>query len=294
VKVSGFSFIREGVLLGYPFVESLRSLLPLVDEFILAVGESDADDTLERLRALNEPKLKLVPTRWNEHMADRGFVYAQQKMIAHYHCGGDWAFYLEGDEVLHEDDLPRIRAALERHHPDPRIEALAFDYHHYFGSPHWRAIGPGWYRRAVRLMRNDRRWFSPDGLFSLVMDRNRRGRYPRAALAGATIHHYGHVRRIAAMRAKNARVGRYWGHDHPLFEGYRLDPKQLTRYDGPHPALVRPWLAEAAETEFQPDPHWRPSGKDRRYRAQLWLEQRLGVDFSRRHFRLIPKVIRHD
>jgi hypothetical protein len=104
-SISGFTFIRNGVMLGFPFVESIRSLLPLVDEFVVAVGRSD-DDTLARVQAIGDPKIKIIETVWNDHMADRGFVYAQQKMIAQYACTGDWAFYLEGDEVVHEASWP--------------------------------------------------------------------------------------------------------------------------------------------------------------------------------------------
>ena len=149
VSVSGFTFIRNGVELGFPFEASIRSLLPLVDEFVIAVGAS-ADATLERVRAIADPKIRIIETRWNERMADRGFVYAQQKMIAQFACTGDWAFYLEGDEVVHEDDLAAIRASLVRHHNNSEVEALVFDYHHFYGSPDWVSISPGWYRRGCQ------------------------------------------------------------------------------------------------------------------------------------------------
>jgi hypothetical protein len=286
MKVSGFTFLRNGSLLGYPYVESIRSALPLCDEFVVAVGEGE-DDTLERLRAMNEPKLRLIETRWNERMQDRGYVYAQQKMIAQFNCGGDWAFYLEGDEVLHERDLDAVRGAMQRHLEDRRVEALVFDYHHFFGSPDWVAAGPGWYRRAPRIIRNTIRSYSPDGLFFVVMERNKRGRYPRAALAGATIYHYGHVRSIAAMREKNARVGKYWKHDHPLFQGYTIDPRLLAPFSGEHPAVVRDWLANEAERHYAPDPAYMPTARDLRRRRMMALERRFGWDLSKKHYRLL-------
>ena len=286
MKVSGFTFLRNGSLLGYPYVESIRSALPLCDEFVVAVGEGE-DDTLERLRAMNEPKLRLIETRWNERMQDRGYVYAQQKMIAQFNCDGDWAFYLEGDEVLHERDLEAVRAAMLRHLDDARVEALVFDYHHFFGSPDWVAIGPGWYRRAPRIIRNTIRSYSPDGLFFVVMERNKRGRYPRAALADATLYHYGHVRSIAAMREKNARVGRYWKHDHPLFEGYAIDPRLLAPFGGEHPTVVRDWLATQAEQHYVPDPAYEPSARDRRHRRVLALERWLGWELSKKHYTMV-------
>jgi hypothetical protein len=65
------------------------------------------------------PKIRIIPTQWNERIQPdysvKGFVYGQQKSIALFNCTGDWAFYLEADEVVHENDLPKIRAAMERH-----------------------------------------------------------------------------------------------------------------------------------------------------------------------------------
>ena len=87
-SISGFTFIRNGASLGFPFEESIRSLLPLVDEFVIAVG-AGSDDTLQRILRLNDPKIRIIETVWNERMAERGFVYAQQKMIAQYACTGD-------------------------------------------------------------------------------------------------------------------------------------------------------------------------------------------------------------
>ncbi|MBM3912615.1 MAG: glycosyltransferase family 2 protein, partial [Sphingomonadales bacterium] len=45
MKVSGFTFIRNAVLLDYPILEAIRSILPLCDEIVVAVGKSE-DETL--------------------------------------------------------------------------------------------------------------------------------------------------------------------------------------------------------------------------------------------------------
>ena len=100
MKVSGFTFLRNGQKLGYPFVASICSLLPLVDEFVIALGPCD-DDTEKMVRAIGDPKIRIIPTTWNEKMRGDysvgGFVYGQQKSIALFNCTGDWAFYLEAD-----------------------------------------------------------------------------------------------------------------------------------------------------------------------------------------------------
>ena len=129
MKVSGFTFLRNAVANGFPFEESITSILPIVDEFICVVGDGD-DDTLERVYAIESPKIMVIQSQWNESMRDRGFVYGQQKMLAQYNCSGDWAFYLEGDEVLHEDDMFHIRKTMEDNLSNLEVEALYFDFFH--------------------------------------------------------------------------------------------------------------------------------------------------------------------
>jgi glycosyltransferase involved in cell wall biosynthesis len=287
MKISGFTFIRNGTLLGYPFVESICSALPLCDEFVVAVGDSD-DDTLARIQAIDSDKIIIIQTRWNEQMQDRGFVYAQQKMIAQYNCTGDWAFYLEGDEVLHEDDLPTIRAAMEKHLDNPKIEALVFDYKHFFGSPDWLAISPAWYRKECRIIRNTIRSWAPDGLYWVVMDKNKKGRYPKAALVNAPIYHYGNARSISTMREKNQRIGRYWGQNHPLFNGYQIDPQSIVPFTGTHPAVAHDWVASEAEQSFAPNPQHKLTKREIKHRWMMKIERWFGFKFtSSKHHTLI-------
>lgn len=287
MKISGFTFIRNGTLLGYPFIESILSALPICDEFIVAVGDSE-DDTLERIRAIGSDKIRIIQTQWNEKMQDRGFVYAQQKMIAQYNCTGDWAFYLEGDEVLHEDDLPKIKASMEKHLNNPEVEALAFDYHHFFGSPDWVAISPAWYRQECRIIRNTIRSWAPDGLYFVVMDKNRKGRYPRAALVGAPIYHYGHVRSIEAMAEKVQRIGKYWNQDHPLFNGYQADPDSLKPFHGTHPNIIKNWLSTSAEKEFFPNPNHVLTNREKKHQWAMKIENFFGRKiFNKKHFKKI-------
>lgn len=285
-SISGFTFLRNGVKLGFPFEASIRSLLPLVDEFVIAIGAGQ-DDTRERLVAIGDPKIRLIDTRWNERMSERGFVYAQQKMIAQYACTGDWAFYLEGDEVLHENELAAIRASVDRHHGDAEVEALVFDYLHFYGSPHWLAVSPAWYRRECRLIRNTIRTYAPDGQFWVVMDRHRRGRHPRAALAKAHIYHYGHVRRTEYMQAKLDQVSKYWSGAAPQVHYGKIDAQALRPFTGSHPALMQSWLAAEAEQHFAPDPQHQLSSRERKHRWAMKLERAFGLELSHKHYQLI-------
>ena len=285
-SISGFTFLRNASELGFPFEASIRSLLPLVDEYVIAVGQG-TDDTLARIRALGDPKIRVIETVWNERMADRGFVYAQQKMIAQYACTGDWAFYLEGDELVHEDELERIRASVARHHANERVEALVFDYYHFYGAPGWLASSPAWYRRECRLIRNTIRSYAPDGQYWLVTATHRRPRYPRAARADAHIYHYGHVRRQDYMQHKVDQTSRYWGKPAPRVDYRRIDAKAIRPFPGTHPACIRDWLATEAEHEFTPDPGHVLTLRERKHRISMWLEDLFGCDLSHKHYRLV-------
>ena len=285
-SISGFTFLRNGAKLGFPFEASVRSLLPLVDEFVIAVGHGE-DDTRERLLAIGDPKVKIVDTVWNERMSERGFVYAQQKMIAQFACTGDWAFYLEGDEVLHEGELASIRASVDRHHADAEVEALVFDYFHFYGSPHWLAVSPRWYRRECRLIRNTIRSYAPDGQFWVIMDRHRRGRRPKAALAQAHIYHDGHVRRADYMQAKVDQISKYWQQAAPKVHYGNIDPQSLAPFAGTHPQVMQDWLATEAEQHFVPDPAHVLTSRERKHRWSMKVERLLGVDLSHKHYTLV-------
>jgi len=290
MKVSGFTFLRNGQKLGYPFVASIRSLLPLVDEFVIALGPCD-DATESMLRELAEPKIRLIPTQWNERMRGDysvgGFVYGQQKSIALFNCTGDWAFYLEADEVLHEADLPKIRAAMEKYLPDERVEALAFDYLHFYGNQNTIAWSPGWYRSEVRIIRNTIPAWSSEALFFNVLDGHKRSRYPRAAHTGATIYHYGWVRSEAQMNLKSASVQKYWDDSRPKPMDYsQIDPAVLQPFTGPHPLAVQAWLPPATGL-YQAAPNHRLTSRERKHRRLLWLEKTFGLKFNKKHYQRV-------
>ena len=288
MKVSGFTFLRNGQRLGYPFVASIRSILPLVDEFVIALGPCD-DDTEKMLREIGDAKIRIIPTRWNENLRSdysvKGFAYGQQKSIALFNCTGDWAFYLEADEVLHENDLPKIRAAMEKHLPDERVEALAFDYLHFYGNKNTIAWSPGWYRSEVRIIRNTIPAWSSEALFFNVLDGHKKSRYPRAAHTGATVYHYGWVRSEAQMNLKSAAVLKFWNKRELTKVDYsKIDPAVLKPFTGTHPRVVQEWLP-AAEGIFRADPNHALTAREKKHRRMLWLEKTLGIRFDKKHYR---------
>lgn len=290
MKISGFTFLRNGQKLGYPFVPSIRSILPLVDEFIVALGPCD-DETENMLRDMHDPKIRIVPTRWNENIRPdysvKGFVYGQQKSIALANCTGDWAFYLEADEVVHESDLPKIRGAMEKYLNDERVEALAFDYLHFYGNPNTIVWSPGWYRSEVRIIRNTIPVWSSEALYFNVVVNHKRSRYPRAAHTGATIYHYGWVRSEEQMNMKTAAVLKYWQNREQKGVDYtKIDPSTLKSFAGAHPKAVQSWLPRANGL-FQADPNHQLTSREKKHRFMLKLEQLFGLKFNKKHYQLV-------
>ena len=282
LKVSGFTFIKNGEILGYPFLESIKSVLPILDELVIAVGNSD-DNTLQKIKSIKSNKIRIIETQWNEGMKDRGFVYAQQKMIAQYSCVGDWAFYLEGDEVLHEKDLSVIQSSMKKYLNNPKVEALYFDFYHFYGQPN--QIGIAGYRRAPRIIRNNIRNYSPDGLFFVVMDHNKKGRYPKAAYAGCHIYHYGHVRKLNYKHEKNIQISKYWNKEPESFSSYgNVDLAEIRQFNGTHPKIIGDWLSNDAELEFKQNPNYKVSLNDLKHRVRFWILEKLGFDISKKHY----------
>ncbi len=282
--VSAFTFIRNGEILGYPYIESIKSVLPLVDEFVVNVGPSE-DDTLEKIKAIDSNKIKILETPWNENMRARGFVYGQQKMVAQYSTIGDWAFYVEGDEVIHEDDIPKIRAAMEKHLDNDKVEALTFDYLHFYGNKNTYAWSPSFYRCEARIIKNSVRTYAPDGLYWVVLESKKKGRYPYAASTGATMYHYGWIRSEAQNDLKNQKVSKYWNKkaSNNKTDYTQMDSKVFKLFEGNHPTAVKDWLPDANGLQ-ETDPNYQLSKKDKRNRLLLKLEDKFGWEFSKKHF----------
>ena len=276
-------------MLGYPFIESIKSALPLCDEYIVNVGDSE-DDTLEMVKAINSPKIRIIQSQWNEVMKIKGYVYSQQTNIALFNCTGEWAFYLQADEVLHEDDLPKIKEAMQKYLNNDWVEALVFDFIHFYGNHRTYAESSGWYRRESRLIRNNKRVFFPsDGQFFVVLKSNKKGRYPRAALANATIYHYGWVRSEKQMNEKLKRIGKYWGVTHGETDYSQIDPSVLREFKGTHPAVMKDWLPKDVRSIFRAAPEHILTKREKKHRLTSKLEKMFGLDLSKKHFKLKPE-----
>ncbi len=283
-RLAAITFLRNGVRLGYPFIESIRSVLSIVDEFVVVVGESD-DGTLDAVRSIGDSRLRVVESVWNTSVPN-GFVYAQQTMLALFQTRARWVLSIQGDEVVHEDDLEKLQAAIEAADSDPRIEALTFEYLHFYGRPDLLGRGSRWYRREVRLLRNAKRFIVPsDAQCYTIVERNRRMRYPNTRPSGARMFHYGWLRPTEAHLSKALEVSAMWGGKIVPAKPYaQVDRRALESFHGTHPRVAQTWLATVANREFAPDRNYKLTLRDRRFRVKDFVERALRADFSIKHF----------
>jgi hypothetical protein len=283
MKISAFTFIRNGSLFGFPYRESICSILPIVDEFVVNVGLSD-DDTLDRIKQIGDPKIRIIESHWNDKMRDSGYVYGQQKMIAQFNCTGDWAFYLEGDEIVHEHDLDKIADTCRSRLDDERVEALTFNYLHFYGNANSYLDSPGWYRQAARIIRTSVRSYAPDGLYWHVLaDRRKIGRYPRTVPTGASIYHYGWVRSEEEMNRKLENVQKYWNKNHRHIDYGEIDQAIIREFTGSHPEIIRKWLPKEKGL-FIANPAHILTRREKKHRLMRYMERYFGLELSKKHF----------
>ena len=285
MKVSAFTFIRNGEILGYPFIQSIKSILPIVDEFVINVGYSE-DRTLEIIKSIKNKKIRIIKSHWSEKMTNKGYVYGQQKMIAQFNCTGDWLFYIEGDELYHEDNLQDILSEMKNQLDNPSVEALAFKFIHFYGNKNTYLDSPGWYRSEARIIKSNIRSYAPDGLFWLVLEKNKVGRYPRAKLLDICCYHYGWVRTEHEMNLKSKKVQKYWGGVPHKIDYKNMDGSILKNFQGSHPKVIKSWLPKVEGLQ-EVNKDYRLSSKQKKHRIMRAVEKFFGIDLSKKHYKKI-------
>lgn len=242
--VSGFSFIRNAVKYDYPIVEAITSVLPLCDEFVIAVGNSD-DETLQLIQSIQSPKIKIIETVWDDSLREGGRVLAAETNKAYRAISdkADWCFYIQGDEVLHEKYFENIRQSMKKYQHDKHVDGLLFDYLHFYGSYDFVGSASRWYRREVRIIRKDASFYSYRDAQGFRKGDNQKLNVKRA---DAFIYHYGWVRDPRAMQQKNESFHRLWHSDEWVdkniakaaeFDYSGIDA--LEKFEGSHPVVMQ-------------------------------------------------------
>lgn len=247
MKISGFSFIRNAIKFDYPITESILSVLPLVDEYVIAVGNSD-DDTRKLVSDIKSDKIKIIDTVWDDTIRGGGKILSveTQKAFSEISDDSNWAFYLQGDECIHEKDYGNIKKAMEFYLPDKKVEGLLFDYLHFYGDYKYVGSGKRWYRNEIRVIRNDKNIISwKDAQGFRFKDQTKL----RVKKINATIYHYGWVKPPKISNQKSMYFNTINMADYTPtaadlqkdFDYHNID--RLALFKGTHPAVMKEKIA---------------------------------------------------
>jgi len=258
MKVSGFAIARNVVKADYPIGEALKSIAPLCDEIVVAVGNSD-DQTRDYILDLGLKQLKIIDTVWDDELREGGRVLADEtnKALSATDPKSDWCFYIQADECIHEDDIERIRNTMQEYVNNESVDALLFDYRHFYGSYDYIGDSRKWYRKEIRIVRQGRgvkSWKDAQGF------RSKNNEKLRVASTGARIFHYGWVKHPKQQQIKQKQFHRLWHDDSKLekmvtnkeeFDYSTID--SLQKFQETHPQLMKERI-NAQNWKFDFDP----------------------------------------
>lgn len=243
MKVSGFTIVRNAIKYDYPVVEAISSILPLCDELIVAVGNSE-DETRNLISSIRSEKIKIIDTIWDDSLREGGKVLAAetQKAFNAISKDADWGIYIQADEVMHEKYHDNIRKAMQQWKDDERVEGLVFDYTHFYGSYDYTGDSRKWYRREVRVIKNDKNIYS----FRDAQGFQKNGKPLKVKMANAQIFHYGWVKHPKFQQAKQESFNKLWHDDEWMKKNIRavdeFDYSQidsLKHFKGDHPLVMQ-------------------------------------------------------
>lgn len=243
MKVSGFSIIRNALKFDYPILEAVRSILPICDEFVIAVGNSE-DETYDYIKSISSDKIKIIETVWDDSLREGGRVLAQETDKAFHAISPDcdWAFYIQADEVMHERDLDKVHAAMLKYRDDQRVDGLVFDYINFYGSYDYIADSRHWQRKDIRVVRNRSDIYSYKDAISFRKGNNEK---LNCIYVDASVYHYGWVKSPHAMQRKQLEFHKLWHDDQwvekniPMVEEFDFsNVESVALFTGTHPKVM--------------------------------------------------------
>jgi hypothetical protein len=288
MKVAGFTIIRNAVKYDYPIIESITSILPICDIFIIAVGQSD-DGTHELIKSINNPKISIVETVWDDTKREGGSVLADEtnKAISFLPTDIDWAFYIQGDEVLHEKYHQVILQKMKQYHNNDSIDGLLFDYLHFYGSYDYVGSSLKWYANEIRIIKPNRSIYS-----YLDAQGFRKGINQKLNVKhiDASIYHYGWVKEPEVMQKKIINSSAYWHSDQWIEKNIAKDNSfdylsidQLELFKGTHPKVMQKRIEEK-NWQFEYDISFNKITL--KERLKKWLYKYLRINTSYRNYKL--------
>lgn len=290
MKVSGFSFIKNALIYDYPIVEAIKSILPICDEFVVAVGKSD-DETLKLIQSIDQNKIKIVETQWDESLRKGGRVLALEtdKAFKNIAQDSDWAFYIQGDEVVHEKYLDTIYQNMLLAKDQKNIDGLLFKYLHFYGSYDYIGTSSNWYKHEIRVVKNNSSIYSYRDAQGFRKGNNEK---LNVLPIDAYVYHYGWVKDPKAMQRKQENFHKYWHDDKWLEENvlkaeafdYEKHINELKKFESNHPEIMQKRI-ENLNWKFDFDISF--NKRTLKDKIKAFLNTRFGIDFSYKNYKLV-------
>lgn len=290
MKISGFTIIRNAVKNDYPVVESISSILPVVDEMIVLVGDSE-DETEALIRSIGSPKIAVHRSIWDPALKEGGRVLAAEtdKAFGLISPDSDWGFYIQADEVVHEQYHEAIRKAATQYKNDKRVDGLLFNYLHFYGTYDFVGDSRRWYHKEVRIIRNDKSITA----YQDAQGFRRNGERINVKQVPAWVYHYGWVKNPKKMQEKRKNMIPLWQNKteeneeivtSDIFD-YNEDIDSLERFRGTHPGVMQRRIQEQNWTVELDLSKKKFSAKDR---LLYWFEKKTGIRlFDFKNYRII-------
>lgn len=108
MKISIYTFVKDGIKFDFHIVDMLRHHLDFADEIIVNEGFS-RDKTYDKIKNI-DPKIKIFRNKWDR--SNPTSWYKNFKNQARELCTGDWCILLDCDEFIPEWDFEKIRSKL--------------------------------------------------------------------------------------------------------------------------------------------------------------------------------------
>lgn len=250
MKIAGFTIIRNAIKFDYPVVEAINSILSICDKFYVGVGNSE-DETRKLIENINSDKIIIIDTVWDDSLRTGGKILSIEtnKIFDVIPAEFDWCFYIQSDECVHEDDLPKLKNAMEEFKTNQNVDGLLFEYKHFYGQYNYIGIGRRWYKHEIRIIKNNKKIRSHKDAQGF---RTIEGKKLRVKNSNAFIYHYGWVKPPKAQQAKQANFHKMWHNDEWMksnipnteeFDYSNID--LLDIYKGTHPKIFQDRIAKA-------------------------------------------------
>ncbi len=262
MTIDGFTYVRNGIKMGYPFVNSIQSLLPLVNKLYVVVGDSD-DGTKEMIQNIKNDKIQIIDTVWNEEKRKNGEIFREQSNIGLQEITADWCFHLQVDEVLKEDCYDKIIEYIEIADKLENIDGLLFPFLHFWGDYNYIRNTRRTHANEIRAFKNNRNILSyKDSQGFRIFEKNSKtnnGTKLAVLKVPVPIFHYSYTRNPKLMAKKSNYFQKFWHDDNWLKKNVKEvefdfnDVDKLEPFEGIHPVFMKE-VIEKKDWKFEYNP----------------------------------------